>query len=117
MAAWSVKLEEDALWLYATATAPKDAEQLSADEVARCSLFHDLAKHRTSDGTVQPVSLPISERQFAQWRGYVTTQRVVPVHEMAHFESALTTPTVVAVLQVRHPAPPHRTQIVQSTQM
>lgn len=97
----SVKVLYDSLLVYLGEHAPADAETLNQDEVLRCALFSNLRKLPAQDGSLPAVSLPVSERHFSQWRGYVTTQRVVPEHEMVQFESALTNQTVAAVLQVR----------------
>jgi hypothetical protein len=96
----SVQLFDDSLRVYLGEYAPADAERLNHDEVSRCAFFSNLCNFQAQDGNLSTMSLPVSERHFSQWRGYVTTQRVVPEHEMVQFESALTTQTVVAVLQV-----------------
>jgi hypothetical protein len=101
LGSWYVKTYEDSLYLFIGGDGPIDGEELTQDEMSRCGLLDKLKALRTADGSVPGSSLPISERQFCHWRGYVTTHRVVPPNEMVQFEAALSTAVVAAVFQVR----------------
>lgn len=99
---WCVKGSEDSICLFAAKASSAVGEELSADEIHRCALLaHAGRLQRGAAGSLPNVYLPVSGKHFSQWRGYVSTARVVPAREMSQFEAALCLSTVSAVFQAR----------------